>query len=70
MSRFSMVARVDDEREVAEAEDWIARFREEFTSVSQVGCGCCVRAWLIEGPRELADKVPAALSASTDWDRD
>lgn len=70
MSRFSMMARVDDGREVAEAEAWIASHREKLTSVSQGGCGCCVRTWLIEGPRELVDKVPATLSASTDWDRD
>ena len=70
MSRFSMVARVDARHEVAEAEAWIARHQEELTSVSQGGCGCCVRTRLTEGPRELVDEVPAAISASIDWDRD
>lgn len=70
MSRFSMMARVDNPSEVADAEAWIARYRDELTSISEGGCGCCIRSWLIEGPRELVDTVPVALSASTDWDRD
>lgn len=70
MSRFSMMARVDIPHEVADAESWIARYRGSLTSIAETGCGCCVRAWQIEGPQELADTIPLVLSASTEWDRD
>ncbi|WP_433270303.1 hypothetical protein ACQPWR_14775 [Micromonospora vinacea] len=70
MSRFSMMARVDVPHEVADAEGWIARYRESLTSIAETGCGCCVRAWQIEGPRELADTIPLVLGVSSEWDRD
>ncbi|MEH0932660.1 hypothetical protein [Micromonospora sp. CPCC 205558] len=70
MSRFSMMARVDTPGEVADAEAWIARYRESLTSIAETGCGCCVRAWQIDGPQELVDTIPLVLSASTEWDRD
>ena len=65
-----MMARVDIPSEVVDAEAWIARSRESLTSIAESGCGCCVRAWQIEGPQELVDTIPLVLTASTEWDRD
>lgn len=71
MARFSMMARVDSLAEVADAEAWIEQHRHAVTSISEGGCGCCVRYWRIDGPRHLSDTIPQALTMDDpDWEQD
>ncbi|MEH1166967.1 hypothetical protein V6V47_16435 [Micromonospora sp. CPCC 205539] len=70
MARFSMMARIDSPTEVPEAQAWIERHGHALTSISEGGCGCCVRSWRIDGPRHLADTIPQVLTVyDPEWER-
>ncbi|MEU7925998.1 hypothetical protein [Micromonospora sp. NPDC049801] len=64
-----MAASVDKPSEVEAAEAWLNANRDALTHAEEDGgCGCCVRAWKLEGPAELLATIPYEVSASSDWD--
>ena len=51
-----------DDRDAAEA--WFDRWGPALTSVSDnLGCGCCVDVFEVEGPPEAFAALPASVSA-------
>ena len=47
---------------------WFARWNERLIYVSpDLGCGCCVHMFNVEGPREAMDELPPVLLASSDY---
>ncbi|GGR79464.1 hypothetical protein GCM10010169_24550 [Micromonospora fulviviridis] len=62
---------MDSAAEVAEAEAWVERHGTALASISEGGCGCCVRSWRIDGPRHLEDTIPQVLTVDDpEWERD
>jgi hypothetical protein len=70
MIRRTMAASVDDGNEVAEAEAWLASNRHALARVAdEGGCGCCIRAWRLEGPEQVLEAIPPTLTTSdAEWD--
>jgi hypothetical protein len=64
--RTSILAAVDNVGEVDQAEAWLERNRAALSYVSEMnGCGCCIHAWEIAGPRHVLDTLPSHLRAVT-----
>ncbi|WP_421990476.1 hypothetical protein [Roseococcus sp.] len=69
LKRATIIASVDDPGEAEAAEAWLEDARDRLTHVSdQLGCGCCVVIWDIEGPAELIATLPETLRGYSDWD--
>ena len=68
-ARASICAVVDNQGEVAEAEQWLEENAKRLSFVSEMnGCGCCLFMWDIRGPKELLATLPMHLSAAGEWD--
>jgi hypothetical protein len=70
MIRRTMAASVDDGNEVAQAEAWLASNSNALAWVAEEGgCGCCIRAWRLEGPEDVLATIPPTLTTSdAEWD--
>lgn len=67
-ARATIIAEVDEPGEAEAAEAWLEAARSRLTYVSdQLGCGCCVVMWKIEGPAELLATIPETMRGYSDW---
>ncbi|TCH99828.1 hypothetical protein EJV46_03935 [Roseococcus sp. SYP-B2431] len=67
--RATIIASVDAAGEAQAAEAWLEAAKDRLTHVSgQLGCGCCVVSWDVEGPAELIATLPDDLRAHGEWD--
>jgi len=68
ISRATLVATADEPESRIAAFQWITEHRNSLQFVSEnLGCGCCVDIWNIEGNSELLAQVPAKLLGSSAW---
>ena len=66
--RATIIAEVDAPGEAEAAELWLEAARSRLTYVSdQMGCGCCVVMWNIEGPAEVIATLPETMRGYSDW---
>ncbi len=69
-TRATILAEVDELEEAAAAEAWLEAARGRLTYVSnQLGCGCCILMWDVEGPAELIATLPIAMRCDSEWTR-
>ncbi|MBS7811304.1 hypothetical protein [Roseococcus pinisoli] len=69
MRRATIIADVNEPGEAKAAEAWLAAAEGRLTHVSdQLGCGCCVLIWDIEGPDEVIATLPESLRGYSAWD--
>lgn len=67
-SRATIIAEVDQPGQAEAAEAWLEAASDRLTHVSdQLGCGCCVEIWNIEGPAELIATLPENLRGHSEW---
>jgi hypothetical protein len=60
--RAAIVVARDSEEELREAEAWFSQWRNSLALVSEnLGCGCCVDIFEVEGPPAVIDTIPPAL---------
>jgi hypothetical protein len=64
MAKAQIGVSVDQPDEVRAVNEWLERWRELLVSVSgNVGCGCCVDIWNVEGPAAALLELPEAVIA-------
>jgi hypothetical protein len=67
MAKASILVDVHEGLEVEAVEAWFARWRDQLTFESgNLGCGCCVDIWEVEGPEEAISDIPLALGCRLD----
>ena len=63
-ARATIVVEVDQPDEAAAIDAWFARWQSRLTHCSDnLGCGCCVDIWEVQGPRQAIDELPPAMRA-------
>ena len=68
LRRVTICVEVDDVHEREFAESWLEKHQSSLTSISEnLGCGCCVDMWDIEGEEEVVSSLPKTLLAHSDW---
>jgi hypothetical protein len=68
MARESICVIVDDPVSVTSAEEWLAENRSRLDFLSEnLGCGCCVDLYDLEGPEEVLQTIPQPLLCWTAW---
>jgi hypothetical protein len=66
MARESICVVVDDPASVKAGEEWLAANRERLDFLSEnLGCGCCVNLYNLEGPEEVLQTIPQQLMCWT-----
>ena len=60
--RVTLIVALDYPGEAEFAEEWLEANRARLSQVSgQMGCGCCVLMWELEGPEEVIATVPPEM---------
>ena len=66
--RATLIATADEPENRLAAFQWINRHKEALSFVSEnLGCGCCVDIWNIEGDSQVIGQVPQNLLGSSAW---
>lgn len=68
LARATITVNAEDADVAAAVDRWFATHRESLTVASdQLGCGCCVLLWDVEGPAKVISTIPRAWLASSSW---
>ena len=68
MVRESICVIVDDPASVKAADEWLKANRSRLDYLSEnLGCGCCVALYDLEGPKEILHTIPPQLLCWTRW---
>ncbi len=68
MARATLCAATDVQSEVDALNAWISKWKESLTHFSgNLGCGCCVDMYDVEGPIEAVEDIPGELLCGSDW---
>lgn len=60
-ARATIVVEVDQPDEVAAIDAWFVRWQARLMQCSDnLGCGCCVDIWEVQGPQQAIDELPPA----------
>jgi hypothetical protein len=67
-SRATLVAIADNPSSRIAAEAWLQENQHLLSFVSEnLGCGCCVDIWNIEGDSDIISSIPSELLSSSEW---
>jgi hypothetical protein len=68
ISRATLIATADDSDNRVMARTWLEKHKSSLVFVSDnLGCGCCVDIWNIEGDATVVASIPSILLASSAW---
>ena len=68
ISRATLIATADDPDSRLAVRAWLETHRRSLGFVSDnLGCGCCVDLWDIEGDAAVLTSIPSHLLASSAW---
>jgi len=66
--RATLVVAADEPEDRLSALQWIDEHRDTLDFVSEnLGCGCCVDIWNIEGDARIVDRIPRHLLGWSEW---
>ncbi len=66
--RATIVVDVTEAVEVQRVDAWFTNWRAALTFCSEdLGCGCCVRIWNVEGSPAAIAALPEAVRTASDW---
>ena len=68
ISRATLIATADDPESRVASRNWLEKHQDALTFVSDnLGCGCCVDIWNVEGNAGVVASIPTDLLASSAW---
>lgn len=68
LSRATLIATADDPDSRVAVRVWLETHQDALRFVSDnLGCGCCVDLWDIEGDAAVLASIPGHLLASSAW---
>jgi hypothetical protein len=66
--RATIIVSTDQPSEADAVDAWLAVWGARLAHRSEdLGCGCCVHIWNVEGPAEAIAALPESVRGESDW---
>jgi hypothetical protein len=70
LARFTICAKVEIPQERQSLQVWLEKWKTKVDFVSEnIGCGCCVDLYDVDGSEEAMAEVPKQMLTSSPWTR-
>ena len=68
MPKATITVCIDSPEEVEAVQRWLEKWEPHLKDLSgNLGCGCCVDMFNVEGPQEALDELPEQVLANSKW---